>query len=56
MLLVRIMIGKVEDNSRLAVILQNTPIRQGQPGRNCVWWIKEALERVKEDGRAISLA
>lgn len=53
MLLVRIMIGKVKERSRLAVILRNTPIRQDQPGWNCVLWIKEALERVKEDGKAL---
>lgn len=53
MLLVRIMIGKVEDKNRLTAILRNTPIKQGQPGWNCVWWVKEALERVKDDGKAL---
>lgn len=37
MLLVRIMIGKVADKNRLVEILRNTPIRQGQPGWNCVF-------------------
>jgi hypothetical protein len=43
MLLVRIMVGKVADGNHLVNILRNTPIRQGQPGWNCVFWVKEAL-------------
>lgn len=53
MLLVRILIGKVKDRNRLARILNQTPIRQGQAGWNCVSWVKEALERVKTDGKAL---
>lgn len=53
MLLVRVMIGKVEDKNRLAEILRQTPIKQGQAGWNCVSWVKEALERVKTDGKAL---
>ena len=43
MLLVRIMVGKVVDGNRLVEILRNTPIRQGQPGWNCVFWVRKAL-------------
>lgn len=53
MLLVRIMIGKVEDKARLVSVLRNTPIRQGQPGWNCVIWVKEVLEGLKADGKAM---
>lgn len=53
MLLVRIMVGKVADGSRLVEILRNTPIRQGQPGWNCVSWVKEALEMLKADTKAL---
>jgi hypothetical protein len=53
MLLVRIMIGKVEDKVRLVSVLRNTPIRQGQPGWNCVIWVKEVLEGLKADGKAM---
>jgi hypothetical protein len=53
MLLVRIMIGKVLDKECLVSILRNTPIRQGQPGWNCVAWVKEALGTLKADNKAL---
>ena len=53
MLLVRIMIGKVEDKTRLVDVLRNTPIRQGQPGWNCVNWVKEVLEGLKAGGKVM---
>jgi hypothetical protein len=34
-------------------ILRNTPIRQGQPGWNCVFWVKESLEMLRVDPRAL---
>jgi hypothetical protein len=53
MLLVRVMIGKVADQTRLVTQLRNTPVRQGQPGWNCVSWVQEALERLRADGKAM---
>lgn len=53
MLLVRVLVGKVEQGDRLKAILRSIPIRQGQPGWNCVGWIKEALEKIKADGRVV---
>ncbi|RAK96309.1 uncharacterized protein BO80DRAFT_229635 [Aspergillus ibericus CBS 121593] len=53
MLLVRVMVGKVEDGNRLVQILRTTPIRQDQVGWNCVVWIREALERLKADNTAL---
>lgn len=53
MLLVRIVVGKVENGNRLVEILRNTPIRQGQPGWNYVWWVKEALEPLEADKEAL---
>lgn len=53
MLLVRVIVAKVENKDRLVTLLRNTPIRQGQQGWNCVGWVKEALERLKADGKAI---
>ncbi len=53
MLLVRIMIAKVEDNSRLSNMLRSTPIRQGEQGWNCVFWIKEVLEKLKGETKAL---
>lgn len=52
-LLVRIMVGKVEDGKRLVDILRNTPVRQGQPGWNCVFWVKEALQALEASGKAL---
>lgn len=53
MLLVRVIIGKVENNERLVSVLRTTPIRQGDPSWNCVGWVKEALDRLKVDGKAL---
>lgn len=53
MLLVRIMVGKITDRKRLVEILRNTPVRQGQPGWNCVFWVKEALDLLKVDSNAL---
>jgi hypothetical protein len=53
MLLVRIMIGKVEKMDRLASAVRRVPIRQGETGWNCVSWVKEALEALTADGKAL---
>ncbi|KAL2846398.1 hypothetical protein BJY01DRAFT_263348 [Aspergillus pseudoustus] len=53
MLLVRVKVGKVGDRNRLVNILQTTPIRQEQVGRNCVGWVEGALRRLKADGSAL---
>jgi len=53
MLLVRIMIGKVKKMDRLESALRKVPIRQGQMGWNCVGWVKEALEVLNADGKAL---
>lgn len=41
------------DGNRLVEILRNTPIRQVEQGWNCVSWVKQALERVKVDSKAL---
>lgn len=53
MLLVRIMIGKVENMNRLVRTLRKVPIRPEQAGWNCVGWVKEALEALNADGKAL---
>ncbi|KAI9729180.1 MAG: hypothetical protein M1834_007087 [Cirrosporium novae-zelandiae] len=56
MLLVRILIGKVKNMKRLKSVLEATPVRAGQPGYdhwNCVEWIKEALDRLTQDEKAL---
>lgn len=46
-ILVRLVIAKVENVSSLAYELRKVPIRQGQPGWNCVSWVKEALAKLQ---------
>jgi hypothetical protein len=53
MLLVRIMIGKVENGPRLVEFLRDTPIRQYIPGWNCVSWVQEILETLEADKKAL---
>ena len=53
MLLVRVMIGKVKNKERLLGVLRKTSIRQDAPGWNCVVWVREALEGLKADEKAL---
>jgi hypothetical protein len=53
MQLVRIMIGKVKWKHRLVEVLRKVPIKQGDPGWNCVIWLKEALQALREDGKVL---
>jgi hypothetical protein len=52
-LLVRVMIAKVENKDRLVSIIRNTPIRPDVAGWNCVGWVKEVLETLETDGKAL---
>jgi hypothetical protein len=54
MLLVRIMIGKVEDGNQLVEILRTTPVPKSQPEWNCVSRVKEALETLEADSKALA--
>ncbi|KIW76986.1 hypothetical protein Z517_09430 [Fonsecaea pedrosoi CBS 271.37] len=53
MLLVRVLIGKVDDLSRLDAILCRTPVKDGAKDWNCVAWLKDALELVGKDKAAL---
>ena len=53
MQLIRVVIGKVEDKHRLQSVLRQIPIRAETPGWNCVAWVKEALQQLERDGRAL---
>ncbi|KAI0470303.1 hypothetical protein F4859DRAFT_515829 [Xylaria cf. heliscus] len=53
MLLVRVVIGKILDLSRLQNIFASISIRQGTPGWDCVEWAKEAVETILGDDRAL---
>ncbi|KAH6662685.1 hypothetical protein B0J14DRAFT_621820 [Halenospora varia] len=43
----------VLDNERLESILCQVPIKQGEPGWNCVIWVKEALKALGADRKAL---
>lgn len=53
MLLVRIVIAKIKNQASLEKILRSVPIRQGEPGWNCVGWVKEALHLLVAGDKAL---
>lgn len=53
MILVRILIAKVEDTDKLAQLLRQIPIREGEEGWNCVLWVKEALSELEKSNKII---
>lgn len=53
MILVRMMVAKVVDDGRLDEILRAVVMQPGTPGWNCVGWVKDALEALERDGRAL---
>ncbi|KAK8044659.1 hypothetical protein PG993_004683 [Apiospora rasikravindrae] len=52
-LLVRVMIAKVNDKDRLQEVFRGIPTRPSIPGWNCVGWVKEAVEALASDPRAL---
>lgn len=56
-LLTRTQMGKVKNIAILEEILRNVPIRAGQvEGWNCVAWVREALEMIEQNGKAVGTA
>ena len=53
MLLVRVMIGKIQNRQQLDSTLSSVPVKAGTPGWNCVSWVKEALEELEQDGKSL---
>ena len=53
MLLVRVLIGKVGDSARLDEILRQAPVKDGTKDWNCVVWLKDALELIGKDQKAL---
>lgn len=53
MLLVRVMIGKVKDKSRLESISRGIPVRPEVEGWNCVAWVQESVETALQEERAL---
>ena len=56
MQLVRVLVAKVKDLKRIERILRAIPIRQDVRGWNCVDWMREALEALSNDGKALGTA
>lgn len=52
-LLVRVKVGKIKNTSSLEVTLRSVPIRAGQPGWNSVEWVREALETIQNNKKAM---
>ncbi|KAK5701339.1 hypothetical protein LTR17_022669 [Elasticomyces elasticus] len=52
-ILARVVVGKVVSQKRLEAILRSTPIQREQADWNCVAWVQEALQALKDDGRAL---
>ncbi|KAK5093765.1 hypothetical protein LTS08_008829 [Lithohypha guttulata] len=49
MILVRVMIGKINDPQALATKLRQVPIVNNDPGWNCVTWLRSALALIAQD-------
>jgi hypothetical protein len=52
-LLVRVTVGKVVDGKRLETILRGINVVQGDSTWNCISWVREALEALRADGKAL---
>jgi hypothetical protein len=52
-LLVRVMIGKIENLARLITILRSIPVIQDDPGWRCRTWCANALAAIAADGKAV---
>ena len=52
-LLVRVMIGKVEDLGRLLAIIRGITVVQNDPGWRCRTWCANALAAIMADGKAM---
>ena len=53
MILIRVMIGKVRRRQRLLSIARNLPLVQDDPEWNCVIWVKDTLNALQADKRAM---
>ncbi|KAL8713681.1 MAG: hypothetical protein Q9220_002207 [cf. Caloplaca sp. 1 TL-2023] len=53
MLLGRVVVAKVVDNARLQAAFRGVAIVQGDKSWNCVAWVRQALEALKADGKAV---
>lgn len=52
-LLVRVLVAKVANLDRVMDILRNVPVKDEEPECNCVYWVKNALEALDRDKKAL---
>lgn len=52
-LLARVLIAKIEDESRLLQILRDNDIVQNDPNWRCRTWVSAALDKLSRDGKAV---
>ncbi|KAL4950478.1 hypothetical protein BDW69DRAFT_57028 [Aspergillus filifer] len=52
-LLARVLVAKIEDEERLALIIRSIPIIQNDPNWRCRTWLANALEAIAKDGKAV---
>ncbi|PIB02827.1 hypothetical protein CB0940_11960 [Cercospora beticola] len=55
-LLARFVIAKIEDEKRLIEVLRSIPVIQKDPGWRCRTWVANALEALRQDGKAVGTA
>ncbi|KAF5023658.1 hypothetical protein F66182_4278 [Fusarium sp. NRRL 66182] len=53
MILIRVQVAKVKNMAALESVLRSVPIRAGEPGWNCVEWVREALAALQNDSKAL---
>lgn len=53
MLLAPILVGKVKNQRQLEDVLRDVPVVQGDKSWNCVIWVKNALEALQRNGKAV---
>lgn len=56
MLLVRVLVAKIANIERLITIIRKVSVIQKDPEWNCVLWVKEALQMIRADSRAVGTA
>ncbi|KEQ96750.1 hypothetical protein AUEXF2481DRAFT_610926 [Aureobasidium subglaciale EXF-2481] len=55
-ILIRVLVGKIEDRERLLSILCRVEVVQKDPNWNCVVWVMQAWRNLQDDGLATGIA
>ncbi|KAF2222573.1 hypothetical protein BDZ85DRAFT_313592 [Elsinoe ampelina] len=51
--LVAVLVAKIEDEARLDAILCGVPVVQNDPNWRCRAWVRDAVNAIAADGRAV---